>query len=68
MVNELLQLSEVHKRHVVDVTEELTLEHNRLGDASLATTLRVGWMVLAVIVHSVALILRESAVLAFLGA
>ena len=57
MVDKLLQLFEVHEGNVINVSESLSLKHYRLGDATLTTALRVGWMELAVVINSIPLIL-----------
>ena len=45
------------------MAEHLSLKDNRLWDASLAATCRVGWVEPAVVVNCVPLILRECAIL-----
>ena len=68
MIDKLLQLLKVHERNVVYVTIFLPVQNDRAWDASVTATLRVGWMVLAIVVHSVALVTRESTVLTLLVA
>ena len=50
------------------MSKQLSFKNDRLRDASLAATSRVGWMKPAVVVDSVPLILRECAILTSLVA
>ena len=68
MINELLKLLKVHERDVVEMSENLAFKHDRLRDAALAATLRIGRMEPTVIVDCVPLLLREGTILAFLVA
>ena len=68
MVHKLREFFEIHEGDVVEVTEDLALKDDRLRDTTLATTLWVWWMVLAVVVDGIPLVLRVCTVLAFLVA
>ena len=62
MIDKLLQLLKVHERYIIYMTIFLSIQNYRAWYASMATAPRIRWMILAIIVHSVAHVTRECTV------
>ena len=62
MIDKLLQLLKVHERNIIYMTIFLSIQDDRARYASMATAPRIRWMILAIIVHSVAHVTRECTV------